>query len=67
MNNFDEQDDIPAMNRKDTAHDLPMPWVLFFLALIVWGIFYLYQYTPEFTGWTQNAAFEETWSANKPK
>ena len=49
MSNFDEQDDIPSLNRKDTENNLPLGWVIFFLALIVWGIFYIYAYTPKFS------------------
>ncbi len=59
MSNFDEQDDIPSLNRKDTENNLPLGWVIFFLALIVWGIFYIYAYTPKFSKWTQNSAYEE--------
>lgn len=65
MSNFDEQDDIQSMNRKDTEHNLPLGWVVFFIALILWGIFYIYKYTPIFTGWTQGSAFEETWNGGK--
>ena len=36
--NFDEQDDIDALQRKDTAHNLPVVWVILFVSLIVWGI-----------------------------
>lgn len=59
MSNFDEQDDIPSLNRKDTENNLPLGWVIFFLALIVWSIFYIYAYTPKFSKWTQNSAYEE--------
>ncbi len=59
MSNFDEQDDISSLNRKDTENNLPIGWVIFFIALIVWGIFYLYKYTPMFSSWTQNGAYEE--------
>ncbi len=59
MSNYDEQDDVASLNRKDTAHNLPLGWVLFFIALIVWGIYYLYAYTPMFQNWTQNGAYEE--------
>ena len=58
MSNFDEQDDIPGLNRKDTENNLPLGWVIFFAALIVWGIYYLYAYTPMFTNWRQSGAYE---------
>ena len=44
MSNFDEQDDIPSLNRKDTENNLPLGWVIFFVALIIWGIYYIYAY-----------------------
>ena len=56
MSNYDEQDDIPSLNRKDTEHSLPLGWVIFFIALIVWGIYYIYAYTPMFSDWTQSGA-----------
>ena len=58
MSNFDEQDDIPSLNRKDTENNLPLGWVIFFVALIIWGIYYIYAYTPMFTNWTPNGAYE---------
>ena len=59
MSNFDQLDAIPSLYRKDTENNLPLGWVIFFLALIVWGIFYIYAYTPKFSKWTQNSAYEE--------
>ncbi|MBQ3033854.1 MAG: hypothetical protein IJD28_05710 [Deferribacterales bacterium] len=58
--NFDEQDDIDALQRKDTAHNLPVVWVILFVSLIVWGIYYYVSYTPSISGWTQAGALEET-------
>ena len=58
--NFDEQDDIDAMQRKDTAHKLPILWVIFYLSLIVWGVYYYISYTPSISGWTQDKALEES-------
>lgn len=66
MSNFDEQDDIPSLNRKDTEHNLPLGWVIFFLALIVWGIYYIYAYTPMFSDWTQQGAYEQENPVQEP-
>lgn len=55
----EEQDNIEAMNRKDTEHKLPIGWVVFFLALIVWGIYYYIAYTPSISGWTQSQELEQ--------
>ncbi len=65
MFNYDEQDDIPAMNRKDTEHNLPLGWVIFFVALIVWGIYYIYSYTPGLSDWSQNSEYEIEYSQSK--
>lgn len=59
MPTIDEQDDIAAMNRKDTEHKLPIGWVILFAGLIIWGVYYFISYTPAISGWTQDAAFEE--------
>lgn len=66
MSNYDEQDDIPSMNRKDTEHNLPLGWVILYVALIIWGVYYLYAYTPMFTGWTQNGAYEQQHPIKEP-
>jgi hypothetical protein len=46
-------DTAEAMERKDTAHTLPVGWQVLFYGLIVWGAYYLYAYSPWSTGWTQ--------------
>lgn len=66
MSNYDEQDDIPSLNRKDTEHNLPLGWVIFFIALIVWGIYYIYAYTPMFSDWTQSDAYEKQHEIKEP-
>ncbi len=60
MTQFDEQDDIQAMTREDTAHKLPIGWVILFLGLILWGVYYFVSYTPAISGWTQDKALTET-------
>lgn len=55
-----EEDNVESLSRKDTAHKLPLLWVVFFAGLIVWGVFYFYKYTPAFTGWTQDKQLEES-------
>ena len=59
MSNYDEQDDIPSMNRKDTEHKLPIGWVIFYLSLVVWGIYYIYAYMPGISDWNQSNVFEQ--------
>lgn len=61
--NIEEQEDINALQREDTAHKLPIVWVIFFLSLIVWGIYYFVVYTPEISGpdgWTQAKELQES-------
>ncbi len=56
----DELDDIGSFESKDTSHRIPVGWVILFWALILWGIVYLYSYTPSLGGWSQGGAYEES-------
>lgn len=56
----DKMDNIEEFERKDKAKKLPFGWVLLFAGLIVWGAYYLYAYTPAFSGWTQYSIFEKS-------
>ena len=50
---------------KDTAEALeshnPIPkgWLAFFILIILWGLWYIYTYTPEVTGWSQYKILEK--------
>lgn len=55
-----EEDNVESLSRKDTAHKLPLLWVVLFVGLIAWGVYYYYAYTPAFTGWTQDKQLEES-------
>ncbi len=47
------EDDLEALEAKETAGHIPAGyWVLFF-GLIAWGIYYLWAYTPFLGGWSQ--------------
>ena len=50
-------DDIEEFERKDTSHNLPIGWTILFVGLMVWGVYYLYTYTPVFGGWSQEQAY----------
>lgn len=50
-----ELDDLSAFEAKETAHHLPAGWLLLFWGLIVWGVWYLWTYTPALGGWSQAA------------
>jgi len=58
-----ENDDIESLTRQDTAHKLPIVWVLLFVGLIVWGIYYYIAYTPSIGGWTQDKEITESLDA----
>ncbi len=60
MPQFEEQDDIDAMTREDTAHKLPLGWVILFVGLILWGVYYFVAYTPSISGWTQDSGLVES-------
>lgn len=55
-------DTAEAMERKDTAHALPVGWLVLFFGLILWGAWYLYAYSPWLSGWTQEAELQATQS-----
>ncbi len=48
-----ELDDLSKFEAKDTANKLPVGWTLLFWGLIVWGVYYLWTYTPSLGGWSQ--------------
>ncbi len=62
--NIDEQEDINALQREDTAHKLPIVWVIFFLSIIIWGIYYYIAYTPSISGWSQDKELQESLPKN---
>lgn len=48
-----EVDDLSAFEAKETSHKLPVGWLLLFWGLVVWGIWYLWAYSPALGGWSQ--------------
>lgn len=62
----EEFDNFEEFTREDTEHALPLGWLILFIGLIVFGVYYFYAYTPAFTGWSQEKAFEESMQA-QPK
>jgi hypothetical protein len=50
----EELDDISKLESpEETAHKLPVGWLLLFWGLIAWGVYYLWAYTPGLGGWSQ--------------
>jgi hypothetical protein len=56
----DDMDDIGSFEAKETAHTLPVGWLILFWGLVLWGAFYLYTYTPSLGGWSQEKAYQES-------
>ena len=53
-------DNIEDFEAKDTAHKLPIGWLVLFVGLIVWGVLYVFLYLPQISGWTQGSAYEQS-------
>ncbi len=51
-------DTAEALESSATAKRLPIGWVALFLALVAWGVYYLWAYSPWLSGWTQAQEFE---------
>ena len=51
-------DTAEGLEAKDTANLLPVGWQVLFYGLILWGVYYLYAYSPWSTGWTQAGELE---------
>jgi hypothetical protein len=56
-------DGAEAFESKDTAHALPVGWLVLALALIAWGAVYLWQYSPALGGWSQASEYEQSVAA----
>jgi hypothetical protein len=48
-----EIDDLTAFEAKETSHTLPVGWSLLFWGLILFGVYYLWAYSPALGGWQQ--------------
>ncbi|MBF0328774.1 MAG: hypothetical protein HQL10_06425 [Nitrospirae bacterium] len=53
-------DKIEEFESKETAHKLPVGWLMLFWGLIIWGAYYLYTYTPSLGGWSQEGQYQES-------
>ncbi len=57
---MEEFDNIEDFEAKETAHKLPIGWVIVYVGLILWGIYYFAAYSPSISGWTQEKAYQES-------
>jgi hypothetical protein len=48
-----ELDDLTRFEAKETSRKLPVGWLVLFWGLILWGVYYLWRYTPALGGWAQ--------------
>lgn len=56
----EDMDNLEAFEAKETAHKLPMGWLILFWGLIIWGVYYFIAYTPAISGWSQESAYEQS-------
>ncbi len=56
----EEFDNLEDFEAKETAHKLPIGWVILYVGLILWGIYYFVTYSPSISGWTQEKAYQES-------
>jgi hypothetical protein len=53
-----ELDDLSRFEAQHTSRTLPVGWLLLFWGLILWGVWYLWAYTPGLGGWSQAGDLE---------
>jgi hypothetical protein len=58
-------DGAEAFESKETAHTIPLGWIVLALALIAWGAVYLWKYSPALGGWSQASEYEQSVAADK--
>lgn len=52
-------DSAEAFEAKETSHALPAGWLALFFGLILWGAFYLWAYSPQLGGWSQEGELQQ--------
>lgn len=45
---------------ESSKRKIPMGWLILCWGLIIWGVYYLYSYSPAFSGWSQEKAYQES-------
>jgi hypothetical protein len=56
----EDTDNIHDFEAKETSLKIPMGWQVLFWGLIIWGIYYVATYTPLFSGWSQESAYQRS-------
>lgn len=52
-------DSAESFESKETAHALPVGWLALLFGLVAFGVVYLWAYTPQLGGWSQEAAYQQ--------
>ena len=55
MADIELDDSAETLQNQETAHAFPVGLKLLFAGLILFGVYYLWAYSPWSTGWTQEA------------
>lgn len=55
MANLELDDSAESLQAKETEHAVPVGIKALFAGLVLWGVYYLWAYSPWSTGWTQEA------------
>lgn len=56
----EDLDNLEDFEAKDTAHALPLGWLILFFGLILFGIYYTVSYSTAISGWTMEAEYQES-------
>ncbi len=51
--------------REEGRHKMPIGMTVLFTGLVLFGLVYIYRYTPQTTGWTQTGQYEQRMGAHK--
>jgi len=49
----EELDDLTKFEAPETAHTIPKGYLVLYFGLILWGVWYLWAYSPWGSGWSQ--------------
>ena len=56
-------DTADGLEAKETVSKIPLGWWALYWGLIVWGVYYVWTYSPSLGGWSQSRAYEESTQA----
>jgi hypothetical protein len=55
-----EFEPVEGFEAEETSRVLPVGWLILFWGLILFGVVYVAMYTPAFSGWSQQAEYEQS-------